>query len=145
MNCESVAPSHAKTIGTNFALKSFHTIVNLVSELWNTIEFPLRILYFTPNFTDMLLLVNLFNFFMGGGIASSSFILFFHPYWYSYIIVYFVCDSASEFGAMGSTSFWGFSYPNLLLVFLNLLFLRNLFIYFIFLPVMVFLCSIFCL
>ena len=39
-----------------------------------------------------------------------------------YIIVYFVCDSASEFGAMGSTSFLGFSYPNLLLVFLNLLF-----------------------
>ena len=28
----------------------------------------------------------------------------FYPYWYSYI-VYFVCDSASEFGAMGSTSF----------------------------------------
>ena len=51
----------------------------------------------------------------GGGIASSSFI--FHLYWYSYIVVYFVCDSASEFGAMGSTSFLGFSYPNLLLVF----------------------------
>ena len=33
---------------------------------------------------------------------------------------------------MGSTSFWGFSYPNLLLVFLNLLFFRNL--YHIFLP-----------
>ena len=31
--------------------------------------------------------------------------------------VYFVCDSASEFGAKGSTSFLGFSYPNLLLVF----------------------------
>ena len=30
-------------------------------------------------------------------------------YWYSYV-VYFVCDSASEFGAMGSTllPFWGF-------------------------------------
>ena len=28
---------------------------------------------------------------------------------------------------MGSTSFWGFSYPNLLLVFLNLLFSRNLY------------------
>ena len=57
----------------------------------------------------------------GGGIASSSFILFFTctRYWYSYI-VYFVCDSASEFGAMGSTYFLGFSYPNLLLVFLNL-------------------------
>ena len=28
---------------------------------------------------------------------------------------------------MGSTSFLGFSYPNLLLVFLNLLFFRNLY------------------
>ena len=55
----------------------------------------------------------------GGGIASSS-NYYFHLYWYSYI-VYFVCDSASEFGAMGSNSFLGFSYPNLLLVFLNLL------------------------
>ena len=55
----------------------------------------------------------------GGGIASSSFV--FYLYWYSYI-GYFVCDSASEFGAMGSTSFLGFS-PNLLLVLLNLLFL----------------------
>ena len=36
-------------------------------------------------------------------------------------IVYFVCDSASEFEAMGSTSFLGCSYPNLVvLVFLNL-------------------------
>ena len=64
-------------------------------------------------------------------IASSSFILLFHLYWYSYIIVCFVCDSASEFGGMDSTSIWGFSYPNLLVVFLNLLFFRNLFIYFI--------------
>ena len=32
---------------------------------------------------------------------------------------------------MGSTFFWGFSYPNLLVVFLNLLFFRNLLIYFI--------------
>ena len=56
----------------------------------------------------------------GRGIASSSFV--FYLYWYSFI-GYFVCDSASEFGAMGSTSFLGFSYPNLLLVFLNLLFL----------------------
>ena len=62
----------------------------------------------------------------GGGIASSSFILFFYLlYWYSYI-VYFVCAPASEFGAMGSTSSLGFSYPNLFLVFLNLLFFRNL-------------------
>ena len=57
----------------------------------------------------------------GGGIASSSFFFFFYLYWYSYIVD-FVCDSASEFGAMGSTSFLGFSYPYLLLVFLNLLF-----------------------
>ena len=63
----------------------------------------------------------------GGGIASSSFI--FYLYWYSYI-VYFVCDSASESGAMGSTSFLGFSYPNLLLVFLNLLFLGTCIIFF---------------
>ena len=55
----------------------------------------------------------------GGEIASSSFI--FYLYWYSYI-VYFVCDSASEFGAMDSTSFLGFSCPNLLLVFLLLFF-----------------------
>ena len=41
-------------------------------------------------------------------------------------IAYFVCDSASEFGAMGSASFLGFSYPNLLLVFLNLLIFRDL-------------------
>ena len=31
---------------------------------------------------------------------------------------------------MGSTSFLGFSYPNLLLVFLNLLFFRNLYLSF---------------
>ena len=49
----------------------------------------------------------------GEGIASSS---LFYLYWYSYI-VYFVCDSDSEFGVMGSTFFLGFSYPNLLLVF----------------------------
>ena len=36
-------------------------------------------------------------------------------------MVYFVCASASEFGAMGSTSFLGVFYPNLL-VFLNLFF-----------------------
>ena len=56
-------------------------------------------------------------------IASASFV--FCLYGYSYI-VYFVCDSASEFGAMGSTSFLGFSYPNLLPVFLNVIF-RNLY------------------
>ena len=65
----------------------------------------------------------------GGRIASSSFI--FYLYWYSYI-VYFVCDSASEFGAMGSTSFLGFSYPSLtcFLFFLNLLFLGTCIIFF---------------
>ena len=52
-----------------------------------------------------------------------------YRYWYSYI-VYFVCDSVSEFGAMGSTSFLGFSYPNLLLVFLNLLILGTCIIFF---------------
>ena len=58
-----------------------------------------------------------------GGGDSFLFIYFiFYLYWYSYI-VYLVCYSSSEFGAMGSTSFLGFSYPNLLLVFLNLLFL----------------------
>ena len=60
----------------------------------------------------------------GGGIASSSFI--FYLYWYSYI-VYFVCDSASECGAMGSTSFLGFSYPNLFLVFAEPVIFRNLY------------------
>ena len=50
----------------------------------------------------------------------------FYLYWYSYI-VYFVCDSASEFGAMGSTSFLGFSYPNLLLVFFKPVTFRNLY------------------
>ena len=62
---------------------------------------------------------------------SFLFIYFiFYLYWYSYIIVYSVCDSASEFEAMGSTSFLGFSYPNLLLVFLNLLFLGTCIIFF---------------
>ena len=75
----------------------------------------------------------------GGGIASSSFV--FYLYWYSYI-GYFVCDSASEFGAMGSTSFLGFSYPNLLLVFLNLLFLGTCII---FLPQVLGLSLFFCL
>ena len=64
-----------------------------------------------------------------GEIASSSFV-FYLLYGYSYI-GYFVCDSASEFGAMGSTSFLGFSYPNLLLVFLNLLFLGICIIFFV--------------
>ena len=62
----------------------------------------------------------------GGGIASSSFVFYLYGYFY---IGYFVCDSAFEFGAMGSTSFLGFSYPNLLLVFLNLLFLGTCIIF----------------
>ena len=45
-------------------------------------------------------------------------------------MVYFVCDSASEFGAMGSTSFLGFSCPNLLIVFLNMLLLGTCIIFF---------------
>ena len=58
----------------------------------------------------------------GGEIASSSFVLFFYLlYWYYSYIIYFVCAPASEFGAMGSTSFLGFSYSNLLLVFLKIL------------------------
>ena len=58
----------------------------------------------------------------GRGIASSSCILFFYLlYWYYSYIWYFVCAPASEFGAMGSTSFLGFSYPNLPLVFLKIL------------------------
>ena len=57
----------------------------------------------------------------GGRIGSSRASFMFYLYWYSFM-VYFVCDSASESGAMGSTSFLGFSYPNLLLVFLNLFF-----------------------
>ena len=36
--------------------------------------------------------------------TTSPFILIIYLYWYSYK-VYFVCDSASEFGAMGSTPF----------------------------------------
>ena len=41
------------------------------------------------------------------GIAFSSFILFFTCIGIAIYVVYFVCDSASEFGAMGSTSFFG--------------------------------------
>ena len=50
----------------------------------------------------------------GGGIASSSFFLFFFTCIGIPICVYvgyFVCDSASEFGAMGSTSFFGVFLP----------------------------------
>ena len=66
---------------------------------------------------------------LGGGGDSFLFIyfIFYLLYLYYSYIVYFVCAPASEFGAMGSTSFLGFSYPNLLRVFLNLLFFRNLY------------------
>ena len=47
----------------------------------------------------------------GGGIASSSFILFFTCIGIPIYVVYFVCDSASEFGVMGSTSFFGVFLP----------------------------------
>ena len=46
----------------------------------------------------------------------------------------FFCVPASEFGAMGSTSFWGFSYPNLLLVFLKILSEKLRFLYKILFP-----------
>ena len=39
---------------TEVVLKRFQAIINLVLKFYNTIESPLRILYFTPNFTDML-------------------------------------------------------------------------------------------
>ena len=71
------------------------------------------------NLTYILIILHFFNFSEGGGgVAPSSFILYFYLYWYSYMVD-FVCDSASECGAMGSTFFLGFSYPNLLLVFLE--------------------------
>ena len=44
----------------------------------------------------------------GGG--YSFLFIYFLPVWYSYI-VYFVCDSASEFGAIDSTSFLGVFLP----------------------------------
>ena len=61
---------------------------------------------------------------------KGTFSFIFYLYWYSYrsrAIVYFVCDSASEFGAMDSTFFWGFSYLNLLLVFSEPVIFRNLY------------------
>ena len=65
--------------------------------------------------------------FVGDG-DSFLFIYFLPVLVFLYSI--FVCDSASEFGAMGSTSFLGLSYPNLLLVFLNLVFLGTCIIFF---------------
>ena len=59
--------------------------------------------------------------------SHTSFILFFTCIGIPTYVAYFVCDSASEFGAMGSTSFLGvFSYPNLLLVFSEPVIFRNL-------------------
>ena len=56
----------------------------------------------------LLMLVNLFNFSKGGedNFLYIHFIYLLVVSAYSYI-VYFVCDSASEFGAMGSTLFFG--------------------------------------
>ena len=62
-----------------------------------------------------------------GGIASSSLLFFLPVLVFLYSI--FCCDSASEFGAMGSSSFLFFFCPNLLLVFLNLLFLGTYIIF----------------
>ena len=71
----------------------------------------------------------------GGGVASSSFILLFYLLcWYYSFIAYSVFAPASEFGAMGSTSFLGFSYPNLLLVFLKILSKKLRFLYKILFP-----------
>ena len=63
----------------------------------------------------------------GGGIASSSILLLL-----VLVLLYRIfCLSLSFWvGAMGSASYWGFSCPNLLLVFLNLLFLGTCYIFF---------------
>ena len=59
----------------------------------------------------------------GGGIASSSFILFLPVlvFLYTYYILFVTQLPSLERWAL--LPFFGFSYPNLLLVFLNLLFL----------------------
>ena len=46
-------------------------------------------------------------------LSISSFILFLPVlvFLYTYLVVYFVCDSASEFRAVGSTSFFGVFLP----------------------------------
>ena len=63
----------------------------------------------------------------GGGIASSSSLVIF-------VLVLlsrkFYLWLSFRVGAMGTTSFLGFSCPNLLLVFLNLLFLGSFYIFF---------------
>ena len=71
-----------------------------------------------------------------GGGNSFDFIFFFFYLlcWYYFYIAYFVCAPASEFGAMGSTSFLEFSYPNLLLVFLKILSEKLRFLYNILFP-----------
>ena len=60
------------------ALKSFQPIINLVFEFNNTIESSLRILYFTPNFTDVLLSVQ-----CNGGLLPD-------------IVLLTLCDSIGE-------------------------------------------------
>ena len=61
--------------------------------------------------------------------TDSVFKFSFYSYWYSYI-VYFVCDSASELERWALLPFLFFFCPNLLLVFLNLLFLGTCYIFF---------------
>ena len=69
---------------------------------------------------------------MGDSFLFIFFVFVLPVFVFLYINSIFCCDSASEFGAMDSinNSFLGFSYPNLLLVFLNLLFLGTCIIFF---------------
>ena len=66
----------------------------------------------------------------GGVITSSSFIFSTCIGIPIYSVVFFVCDSASEFGAMGSTSFLGFPTLTCFLIFPELLFLGTCIIFF---------------
>ena len=59
--------------------------------------------------------------------SNTNYYSFLFIYYLPLLVVYFVCDSASDFGAMGSTSFLGFSYPNLLLVFSEPVIFRSLY------------------
>ena len=71
-----------------------------------------------------------------GGYSEGlgAFCFFFKQHIHVVVLVFlysmFCCDSASEFGAMDSTSFLGFSCPNLLLLFPNLLFLGTFIVFF---------------
>ena len=59
----------------------------------------------------------------GGGIASSSFILFFTCIGIPIYVVFLFVTQLPSLERWALLPFLGFSYPNLLLVFLNLLFL----------------------